>query len=116
MTTKLSKDLLSQLKKELEEKEIDLEEQLALLKEEDSYSDPDRTTGNAEDGDEATEDTSHLETKLKEKTATESLGLVEKALAKMAAGSYGTCEVCGESIKEDRLKAFPEAPNCLEHA
>jgi len=116
MTKHVSKTLLAELKRQLEEKKIDLEEQLELLSAEDSYSDPDRTVGNAEEGDEATEDTSHLETKLKEKTATDFLGLVEKALAKIDRDSYGVCEVCGENIDIKRLEAFPEAPNCLEHA
>ncbi len=108
--------MLAELKQNLQEKKIDLKEQLELLKAEDSYADPDRTVGNSEDGDEATEDTSHLETKLKEKTALESLGLVEKALAETEIGKYGVCDVCGENITIDRLRAFPEAPSCLNHA
>lgn len=115
MTAKLSQNLLDELKAQLEEKKIDLENELKLLEEEDSFVDPDRTSGNAEDADEAYEDTSHLENQLKKETATESLGLVEKALAKIENGTYGVCEEGGEDIEVARLKAVPEADNCVEH-
>jgi len=115
MTAKLSQDLLNELKAQLEEKEADLENELKLLEEEDSFKDTSRTVGNAEEADEAYEETSHLETQLKKKTAEESLGLVEKALAKIEDGTYGICEVGGEPIDEARLKAMPEADNCVDH-
>lgn len=40
---------------------------------------------------------------------------VEKALTKIEEGTYGTCEVCGEKIEEDRLDANPSAKTCKEH-
>jgi RNA polymerase-binding transcription factor DksA len=40
---------------------------------------------------------------------------VERALAKVGDGSYGTCEVCGAAIPEERLEALPAARYCLEH-
>ena len=86
-----------------------------LLNEEDSYKDLSRTDGNAEDADEAYEGSSHLENELKQNTAKKSLGLVEKALARIESGTYGKCEVGEEYIDEDRLKAMPEAENCLAH-
>lgn len=42
------------------------------------------------------------------------LGLVNKALEKVAAGTYGECEVCGENIAEARLTAVPQAKNCIK--
>ncbi len=115
MTKNLSQELLNEFKTSLEEKKADLNEQLKLLEVEDSFADPDRTVGNAEEADEASEETSHLENDLKEETAKTSLGLVEKALAKIQNGTYGTCEVGGEPIGVERLKAMPEAENCLAH-
>jgi DnaK suppressor protein len=115
MTAKLSKDLLNELKAQLEEKKTDLVNEIKLLKEEDSFKDPSRTVGNSEEADEAYEETSHLEVKLKQGVAEESLGLVTKALARIVDGSYGTCEVGGEDIAVARLKAMPEADNCIEH-
>jgi RNA polymerase-binding transcription factor DksA len=41
---------------------------------------------------------------------------VEHALAKMDAGTYGLCEVCGRSIPLARLRAIPEARTDAEHA
>ncbi|KQX07307.1 MULTISPECIES: TraR/DksA family transcriptional regulator [unclassified Leifsonia] len=43
----------------------------------------------------------------------EDLGQVDAALERLAAGSYGTCVRCGESIPIDRLRARPEASLCI---
>ena len=37
---------------------------------------------------------------------------VRKALAKIAEGKYGICEVCGEMIEKTRLEANPSAQTC----
>lgn len=37
------------------------------------------------------------------------------ALQRIAAGTYGTCEVSGEQIEEDRLEADPAARTCKAH-
>jgi DnaK suppressor protein len=41
---------------------------------------------------------------------------VERALAKIETGQYGTCEVCGEAIAEPRLEAMPATRFCIQHA
>lgn len=41
---------------------------------------------------------------------------VEKALDRIAGGSYGFCEICGEPIAEGRLEARPWTPYCIDHA
>ncbi|MFP5579367.1 MAG: TraR/DksA family transcriptional regulator [Acidimicrobiia bacterium] len=41
---------------------------------------------------------------------------IEKALERMDAGSYGTCEVCGATIGPDRLEAMPSTRFCIQHA
>jgi DnaK suppressor protein len=41
---------------------------------------------------------------------------VDTALRKLAEGSYGLCEVCGEPIGEGRLEVRPWAVRCVEHA
>ncbi len=43
-----------------------------------------------------------------------SLILIEKALAKFSATSYGECESCGDSIDIRRLKARPLATLCIQ--
>lgn len=40
---------------------------------------------------------------------------VEDAYARLEAGTYGTCEVCGRPIGEERLEAIPGARRCAEH-
>jgi DnaK suppressor protein len=39
---------------------------------------------------------------------------IDRALAKIGAGTYGICERCGEPIKKARLKALPYAALCIE--
>jgi DnaK suppressor protein len=41
---------------------------------------------------------------------------VRRARRRIAEGTYGTCEVCGEPIPEGRLEARPWANRCLEHS
>lgn len=40
---------------------------------------------------------------------------VEHALRQLDDGTYGTCEVCGKVIPDERLEAIPTARLCLEH-
>ena len=44
------------------------------------------------------------------------LDQVEKARAKVAAGTWGTCDVCGQPIGEGRLEARPWSLTCIRHA
>jgi DnaK suppressor protein len=46
----------------------------------------------------------------------ETLSEVEQAIDKLAAGSYGTCEACGQAINEARLEAKPAARYCINCA
>jgi DnaK suppressor protein len=39
---------------------------------------------------------------------------VERALAKLDAGTYGTCERCGRPIGPERLEAIPWALLCID--
>ena len=41
---------------------------------------------------------------------------VERALAKLDEGSYGTCDGCGGPIPEKRLEAMPESTLCVQCA
>ena len=40
---------------------------------------------------------------------------VEHALRRLDEGSYGTCEVCGKTIPDERLEAMPATRLCVEH-
>jgi DnaK suppressor protein len=44
----------------------------------------------------------------------ETLKQVQNALDRFSDGTYGLCEVCGQSIDPARLKALPYAPTCLD--
>lgn len=41
---------------------------------------------------------------------------IRLALGKLKAGTYGTCQRCGEPIGEPRLRALPYATACIECA
>jgi DnaK suppressor protein len=38
---------------------------------------------------------------------------IENALAKIEAGKYGRCEVCGKPIEPARLEVLPQARRCM---
>ncbi|TDG12508.1 TraR/DksA family transcriptional regulator [Seongchinamella unica] len=46
----------------------------------------------------------------------QSLRAIQVALDKIAEGTYGECEKCGENIGEGRLQAIPEAALCVNCA
>jgi RNA polymerase-binding transcription factor DksA len=39
---------------------------------------------------------------------------IDRALARIEAGSYGVCERCGEAIPRERLRALPHASLCVK--
>jgi RNA polymerase-binding transcription factor DksA len=45
--------------------------------------------------------------------ALEVMALVEHAIEKLTAGTYGACERCGKSIAPARLEAIPYAQHCV---
>mgnify|MGYP001821865567 CR=1 FL=1 len=38
---------------------------------------------------------------------------IDRALARIAAGTYGICEDCGNQISLERLEALPATPLCV---
>lgn len=40
---------------------------------------------------------------------------VERALQRLDEGTYGTCQVCGAAIDDERLAAAPAAAHCRAH-
>jgi RNA polymerase-binding protein DksA len=51
-----------------------------------------------------------------EEDAREQLHQVEKALARIASGEYGRCEICGKEIPVERLEAVPWTTLCIDDA
>ena len=41
---------------------------------------------------------------------------VERALARLDAGTYGRCTTCGEQVAAERLQALPAAAMCIDCA
>jgi DnaK suppressor protein len=41
---------------------------------------------------------------------------VDAAVARLDAGTYGRCEVCGEAVPAGRLEIRPAARRCVAHA
>ena len=55
-----------------------------------------------------------LETRLEmEKRIKNQMAAVEHALDKFEKGTYGLCDICGQSIDPARLEALPQAGLCL---
>ncbi|MGB5245686.1 MAG: TraR/DksA family transcriptional regulator [Woeseia sp.] len=48
--------------------------------------------------------------------AIEERALIDATLARLADGSYGICEACGDPIAAARMQAYPYASQCLDCA
>lgn len=46
-------------------------------------------------------------------SATAHLAAIDAAIAKLAEGTYGSCERCGGAISPERLEARPAATTCI---
>jgi RNA polymerase-binding transcription factor DksA len=49
-----------------------------------------------------------------EEGAQQTLAQIDRAMAKLDDGTYGTCERCGGAISEERLRARPWALLCID--
>jgi DnaK suppressor protein len=49
-----------------------------------------------------------------EEGAQQTLAQIDRALARLDAGTYGSCERCGLPIAEERLRARPWATLCID--
>ncbi|MCA9307943.1 prolipoprotein diacylglyceryl transferase [candidate division WWE3 bacterium] len=110
----LNLDLLKQLKNRLTSKSKDLGDAAKLIKKEDPYFQEGRTSDNAELTDEVYEDVGHLNAEARQESINKSQQQISKAMEKIAEGTYGICEQCGNKISEDRLQAYPEATTCIK--
>ncbi|MCB1006020.1 MAG: TraR/DksA C4-type zinc finger protein [Acidimicrobiales bacterium] len=58
----------------------------------------------------------HTEARTLAASLREQLDDVDRALGKLDDGTYGSCEVCGATIPDERLAAMPATRFCIEHA
>ncbi len=112
----------------LDERRQDLlrqrEATIADLKEISSYDEasgkhiplqPDYDVGSVEDTGDSGEEAEELQERMSRvNDLEETLDEIDLALSKLNKGTYGRCEVTGDWIKEDRLKAYPAARTCME--
>ncbi len=50
------------------------------------------------------------------RVALDEIAQIKSALARIEAGTYGTCVKCGDDIADDRLEAVPYAARCIKCA
>lgn len=98
-----------ELRAKLEEELDTVIQELADLGHEDidpTATEPDELADRMEESEENSSETAALLIRKKEIVA---------AVARLAAGTYGFCEECGEKIEQDRLDANPAAATCKAH-
>ncbi len=64
-------------------------------------------------GDGTTEAVERISTTATARSLAGSLAAVDRALAKLADGSYGICDECGKPIPGERLDAMPATAHCV---
>ena len=71
---------------------------------------------NKDSGEQALElENAEVENALYEEAQAE-LQEIERALVRLEAGDYGTCEACDRKIAPERLEAYPAAVRCIDCA
>lgn len=120
MTRKLAKTTLDRFRKRLEHEKERLEELIADYERElevarltESSSDRSPDPGNAEASSMKLEYAKELSI---EQNTADLLSKVNRALERVAAGTYGICESCGNSIPVERLDVLPYSTLCVECA
>ena len=107
-------DELTALRDELTAEQDRIQRQVALLQS--SIADVLRDSGDGA-GDDTADTGSKAFEREQEMTllanTRESLFQTEHALRRIVAGTYGSCESCGEAIGKARLQAFPRATLCV---
>jgi RNA polymerase-binding transcription factor DksA len=118
--TKLTKKELDDLRTRLQAEEVELHTQLTTI-EEDTFA----TTQSEMVGDVGLDDESadagtatfEREKDLSiENNVRDLLQKIERALKRIDAGTYGTCDRCGKPIEKARIKALPYVDLCIKDA
>lgn len=114
---------INYFKQKLEEEKKLLEEELSSIgrKNPDTAGDWEATSEKYDAGQEADENVkADRFEELEERSGIgaeleEQLLNVARAIKKIESGAYGMCEISGEAIEEDRLRANPSARTCKQH-
>jgi DnaK suppressor protein len=67
-------------------------------------------------GEGTTEAVERLSTTAAARSIAGTLADIDRALAKIAEGSYGRCDICNRTIMSERLEAVPQAVRCIRCA
>ncbi len=106
-------DVLVSLRQRLKEEKARVASRIAELHAQDPFSDPDRTNDNAASDTEANEESSHDRFAALVAQLSDQVSLIDAAIVRIEAGTYGFCTSCGEMIDTDRLAILPTATLCL---
>ena len=107
------KRLVATLRKQLDAERVELEAQAERLEADaadESWKEP-RSDDDAETG---TATFERERTMSLARNARHTITQIDRALARMDAGSYGLCVGCGQPIPHERLEAIPQSLDCLE--
>lgn len=110
---KFPKNVLSNIKTYLEDKQKQTEKRISDLKKEDPFSDPSRLSDNAASDTEAKEEFGHDTISAVQMELNRGLVRIRKTLTKIKIGKYGICEKCHKMIDTDRLAIMPTAEFCV---
>lgn len=110
------KQILVQIKKQLEWKRRKTEEEIKKIEKEDPFSDTDRLLDNASSDSDVKEQYGHARVTAIKRELERTLVRIKKTLARIGLGNYGFCEKCGKMIDTDRLAAMPTAELCIDCA
>ncbi len=108
-------DILSDIRKHLEEEKRQIGQRREELNNQDPFSNSDRLNDNAASDAEASEESSHDRFAAMTEELTIKLADIDAALVRIAEGTYGFCSVCNQMIDTDRLAILPTATLCLAH-
>lgn len=115
-----SKKELDELRQRLEAERAELQVQLTTIEETSfatSQSDISGEVSFDEENADAGSFTFERERDLSiENNVRDLMGKIDRALARMEDGTYGTCSRCGKPIEKARLKALPYADLCIKDA
>lgn len=104
------------IKKQQTRLEVDKEKlikQIAELKKDDPFSDPDHASDNAAIDTDVREQVGHDTIEAQIKALQRKLSDTDIAFEKIKKGKYGFCEKCDMPIPEARLELIPEARFCV---
>jgi RNA polymerase-binding transcription factor len=119
-TTKLTKPEIAALRATLLEERDELRSQLTTI-EEDTFSETqtDMSGDSGVDDESADAGTTTFEREKElsiENNVRDLLQKIERALARIDEGTYGTCDFCGKPIEKARVKALPYVDMCIADA